>query len=109
MSKLMNIFKSVFQQQAQSGSVAKERLSLMLVTQRSSAFLSQIDMEAFQNEVAVVVKKYMKIAANKNPQVAIKPDGDVDVLEMHFPLEFITREGATTNTKSNKRKGKLAA
>jgi septum formation topological specificity factor MinE len=72
-----------------SRSVAKERLSLMLVTQRSSAFLDGLDMEAFQAEVATVVQKYMKIAADKNPQIAVKPDGDLDVLEIHFPLEYV--------------------
>ena len=94
MSKLLNIFKSVFSTTNQSGSVAKDRLSLMLVTQRSSAFLDQIDMDAFQNEVGAVVKKYMKIAADKTPQIAVKPGDDVDVLEMHFPLEFIKRTTA---------------
>jgi septum formation topological specificity factor MinE len=55
-----------------SRSVAKERLSLMLVTQRSSSFLDGLDMEAFQAEVAGVVQKYMKIANEKKPVIAGK-------------------------------------
>ena len=71
MSAIINALKKSFGMGGGvSRSVAKERLSLMLVTQRSSAFLDGLDMEAFQGEVQQVVQKYMKIAAEKKPQIA---------------------------------------
>ena len=51
------------------GKIAKERLSIMLVHQRSTNFLSDIDMKAFQNEIQNVVKKYLKISVDKSPQI----------------------------------------
>lgn len=74
MSGLLAFFKKSMGLAAKPNarSAAKERLSLMLVTQRSSAFLDGLDMEAFQGEVAQVVQKYMKIAAEKKPQIAGK-------------------------------------
>eukprot|EP01041_Mallomonas_annulata_P007362 gene7362-15032_t len=67
--------------------IAKERLSIMLVHQRNSQILASIDMEALQKEVAAVVQKYIKVAQDKKPHVTVKQDGELDVLEMHFPME----------------------
>ena len=52
--------------------IAKERLSIMLVHQRNSQILENIDMEALQKEVAAVVQKYIKVAQNRRPQVSGK-------------------------------------
>ena len=74
MSRFMTLIRQTFggAPAKSAGSVAKDRLSLMLVTQRSSAFLSSVDMDAFQAEVAEVVKKYMKIANKKSPTISGK-------------------------------------
>ena len=48
-----------------SRKVAKERLSIMLVHQRNSELLSNIDMESLQKEVALVVRKYIKLADDR--------------------------------------------
>jgi cell division topological specificity factor MinE len=69
-----------------SGKVARDRLSVMLVHQRNSDFVQNIDMEALQAEVAAVIKKYIK-CAEKPASLALKQDGEFDYLEMHFPLE----------------------
>jgi septum formation topological specificity factor MinE len=74
MSSFLRSLKSIFGggtiAQSQARSIAKDRLSLMLVTQRSSSFLSTVDMNAFQSEVGAVVQKYMKIASDKSPQIS---------------------------------------
>ncbi len=69
-----------------SRAVAKDRLSVMLVHQRNSDFVQNIDMDALQQEVAAVIKKYIK-CADKPAQLALKQEGEFDYLEMHFPLE----------------------
>jgi hypothetical protein len=43
-------------------SVARDRLSVMLVHQRNSDFVENIDMDALQKEVAQVIQKYIKCA-----------------------------------------------
>ena len=59
----------------------------MLVHQRNSDFVENIDMDALQKEVAQVIKKYIK-CADKPVQLALKQEGEgFDYLEMHFPLE----------------------
>ncbi len=55
-----------------SRKVAKERLSIMLVHQRNSELLQHIDMDALQREVAEVVKKYIKLAEDKQPHLTGK-------------------------------------
>ena len=66
--------------------VAKERLSIMLVHQRSSNLLSEIDMKAFQSEIQGVVMKFLKVAPDRQPQISVKPDGDLHLLEINFTL-----------------------
>jgi len=43
-------------------SVARDRLSVMLVHQRNSDYVENVDMEALQKEVAAVIQKYIKTA-----------------------------------------------
>jgi len=67
---------------------AKERLSVMLVHQRNSDVFQAIDMEALRKEVAGVIKKYIKVAEEKNAsKMTIKQEGEFDFLEMHFQLD----------------------
>lgn len=78
-----------------TGSVAKDRLAVMLVHQRNSEVLSNIDMAALKKDIAEVVKQHVKIAESKPSTVCVKQDGEIDILEMLIPLEFSTaRQGA---------------
>ncbi len=71
MSGFLSRLKSAFGYNAPiARQVAKERLSIMLVHQRSTSLLSDIDMEAFQSEVQAVVRKYMKLSHDKIPQIS---------------------------------------
>lgn len=54
-----------------SAKIAKDRLSIMLVHQRNNDVLANIDMDALQKEVALVVQKYIK-GAQKPSQVSGK-------------------------------------
>ena len=50
-------------------SIAKDRLSVMLVHQRNNDVIQNIDMDALQAEVAGVIAKYVNIARNANAKV----------------------------------------
>ena len=70
MSSFLNVFKRALGLASPvSRQVAKERLSIMLVHQRSTNLLSDIDMKAFQKEIQGVVSKYLKISVDKTPQI----------------------------------------
>lgn len=73
-----------------SRQIAKERLSIMLVHQRSSNVLSEIDMQAFQKEIQGVVRKFLKVSPDKAPQITVRPDGDLSMLEINFALDTFT-------------------
>jgi cell division topological specificity factor MinE len=67
---------------------AKERLSVMLVHQRNSDVFQSIDMEALRKEVSHVIRKYIKVAEDKNAsKMTIKHEGEFDFLEMSFVLD----------------------
>lgn len=65
MSSFFAAIRKSFGGATASRSVAKDRLSIMLVHQRNLELLSNVDMEALQKEVAVVVQKYIKLARNR--------------------------------------------
>jgi septum formation topological specificity factor MinE len=70
MSSFLNVFKRALGLAPPvSRQVAKERLSIMLVHQRSTNILSDIDMKAFQTEIQGVVSKYLKISVHRTPQI----------------------------------------
>ncbi len=72
---MVNAFKKAFGigGQTVARQVAKERLSIMLVHQRSSNLLSEIDMKAFQSEIQGVVMKFLKVSPDRQPQISVKP------------------------------------
>lgn len=67
MSRFLNVIRSTFGMKvtSTSASVAKDRLSLMLVHQRNLDLLAGVDMEAMQKEIGEVVAKYVRLASNK--------------------------------------------
>lgn len=72
---------------AETRSVAKDRLSVILASQRGSELLQGVDMDAFQKDVMEVVKKHIDIAVHKPVQVQINSDGDISLMEMSVELE----------------------
>jgi cell division topological specificity factor MinE len=71
----------------QTRSVAKDRLSVILASQRGSELLQGVDMEALQKDVLAVVKKHSIIAKNKPVQVQVNSDGDISLMEMCVELD----------------------
>ena len=69
-------------------SVAKDRLSVILASQRGSELLQGVDMEALQKDVLEVVKKHIDIVKDTKPvQVKVNSDRDISLMEMCVELE----------------------
>lgn len=68
-------------------SVAKERLSVILASQRGSELLDGVDMEALQRDVLKVVQKHISVAKNESMQMNLNSVGEVSLFEMSVELE----------------------
>lgn len=68
-------------------SVAKDRLSVILASQRGSELLQGVDMDALQQDVLKVVQKHIDIAKNKPVQVQVSSEGNVSLMEMCVELD----------------------
>mmetsp|Transcript_2175 Transcript_2175/g.3231 ORF Transcript_2175/g.3231 Transcript_2175/m.3231 type:complete len:109 (+) Transcript_2175:146-472(+) len=82
-------------------SVAKERLSVILASQRGSELLEGIDMEALQQDVFKVVQKHVTLAENRPIRMNVNNDGNVSLFEMSVELQSQPRvvgssQGATS-------------
>mmetsp|Transcript_14822 Transcript_14822/g.20928 ORF Transcript_14822/g.20928 Transcript_14822/m.20928 type:complete len:108 (+) Transcript_14822:190-513(+) len=67
-------------------SVAKDRLSLILASQRGSELLAGVDMEALQKDVMIVVQKHIEIAKNRPAHFQVNSQGDTSIFEMSVEL-----------------------
>lgn len=69
-------------------SVAKERLSVILASQRGSELLEGVDMDALQRDVMQVVKKHIQSVKNEGPvQMSFNYEGEVSLFEMSVELD----------------------
>jgi len=83
---------------ATSSKVARDRLSVILASQRGSELLQGVDMELLQQDVLSVVKKHVSAVAKDKPiQFQVRNDGEVNLMEMQVELES-SRGRATMNT-----------
>jgi len=75
-----------------SSSIAKDRLSLIIASQRGSQALENVDMAALQKDVMAIITKHIKGAGGVNGGVKfqVKNEGEVNLLEMQV------REGPNT-------------
>eukprot|EP00587_Corethron_hystrix_P015944 CAMPEP_0113315148 /NCGR_PEP_ID=MMETSP0010_2-20120614/10932_1 /TAXON_ID=216773 ORGANISM="Corethron hystrix, Strain 308" /NCGR_SAMPLE_ID=MMETSP0010_2 /ASSEMBLY_ACC=CAM_ASM_000155 /LENGTH=84 /DNA_ID=CAMNT_0000171591 /DNA_START=198 /DNA_END=452 /DNA_ORIENTATION=+ /assembly_acc=CAM_ASM_000155 len=78
--------------------VAKERLSVILQSQRGSELLKNIDVDAMKLDVLEVVRKHVKLAKDRPVSFSVSSqDGMVEVnVEMEMDVE-------TAATRSRKR------
>mmetsp|Transcript_12269 Transcript_12269/g.17674 ORF Transcript_12269/g.17674 Transcript_12269/m.17674 type:complete len:110 (+) Transcript_12269:77-406(+) len=85
-----------------SRSVARERLSVILASQRGSEILDNVDMAKFQNDVMEVVRKHIKLAKNEPVSFQVKQEGNVNLFEMQVELDEEKKKNAfipkTTNS-----------
>lgn len=68
-------------------SVAKERLSVILASQRGSELLEGVNMEALQRDVLEVVTRHIQVAKNGPMQMNFNYEGQVNLFEMSVELE----------------------
>lgn len=76
-------------------SVAKERLSVILASQRGSEMLAGVNMEDLQRDVMEVVEKHIQVAKNKPMKCNLSTEGDVSLFEMS--VEVSGRRTAESN------------
>lgn len=72
-----------------SGSVAKERLALILTHQRAAGkldVLAGVDMKGLQHELLECVKRHIQQADNSSIQISVRTDGDLEIFEARVPL-----------------------
>mmetsp|Transcript_6291 Transcript_6291/g.9137 ORF Transcript_6291/g.9137 Transcript_6291/m.9137 type:complete len:108 (+) Transcript_6291:257-580(+) len=70
-----------------SKSIAKERLSVILASQRGSELMDGVDMDALQQDVLEVVQRHIQIARNRPVNCQVKNEGDVNLFEMSVELD----------------------
>lgn len=81
----------------QSKTIARERLSVILASQRGSELLSSINMDLLQKDVLEVVQKHLKVIENSPVNCNVKHDGDVNLFEMSVEIDSFS----STNTNRN--------
>ena len=64
MGKVKQIFGAA---KPHAGKVAKDRLSIMIMSQRESNLFTDVEKEALLTEVGEVLKKHVRMATNRNP------------------------------------------
>ena len=81
-----------------SKSIAKERLSVILASQRGSELLDGVDMDALQNDVLDVVKRHIAGVTQHSPvNCQVKNDGDVNLFEMSVEIDSCTSRNNIMN------------
>lgn len=78
----MSLIDLIFGKEEQSAKVAKDRLTVMLATERGSNALPH--MEDIKREILEVIKKYTKVK-----EISIKTDNNqnIDLLEVEIILD----------------------
>ena len=69
-----------------SGSVARERLSLIIASQRGSSMLENVNMNKLQSDVMEIVRQHIKVAEGRPISFNIKQTGDVNLFEMQIEI-----------------------
>ena len=81
-----------------SASKAKERLSVILASQRNSDIMQQVNMEALQQDVLQVLQRHIEAVKGKNKNANVngsmvscnmRSEGDVCLLEMSVEIDGI--------------------
>ncbi|MGI6492981.1 MAG: cell division topological specificity factor MinE, partial [Peptococcaceae bacterium] len=87
---MLDLFKKVFGREGSSKQVAKERLRLVLVHDRSS--LSPQLLETLRKELIQVISKYMDIDEN-GLDVSLDSSGNTVALVANIPVKGMRRTG----------------
>mmetsp|Transcript_21046 Transcript_21046/g.43902 ORF Transcript_21046/g.43902 Transcript_21046/m.43902 type:complete len:103 (+) Transcript_21046:134-442(+) len=93
MSLLHRISSLFSQQSATSGSVAKERLSLIIASQRGSNMLAGVDMTRLQSDVMEIVKRHISVAEGKPVNFQVKSNGNTNLFEIQVEMDENSSSG----------------
>uniref|UniRef100_A0A7S2S877 Cell division topological specificity factor n=1 Tax=Eucampia antarctica TaxID=49252 RepID=A0A7S2S877_9STRA len=83
-----------------SRNVARERLSVILASQRGSEMLVGVDMKLLQQDVLEVVQRHISVSKNRPVNFQIKNEGEVDLFEMTVELSRNRGGGATVSVQT---------
>jgi cell division topological specificity factor MinE len=83
-----------------SSAIARERLSVILASQRGSELLAGVDMDALQKDVLEVVKRHIDVAQNSPVNCQVKNEGDVNLFEMSVEIDSCASRNGTNGNKS---------
>mmetsp|Transcript_39216 Transcript_39216/g.76591 ORF Transcript_39216/g.76591 Transcript_39216/m.76591 type:complete len:106 (+) Transcript_39216:125-442(+) len=72
-------------------SVARERLSVILASQRGSELLKHVDLEAMKAEVLTVVRKHIRLADDRPVSFNVSSQGEV--VELQVEVEACQKRG----------------
>lgn len=86
----MGILEKLFGNKQKSGSVAKDRLRLVLVQDRAN--LSPEMMDSLRNELISVISHYMEIDET-NLDVELSKEGSQVALVANIPIKSVKRKG----------------
>jgi len=91
MSFLSKLSQQLFPKAPPTGSAtrAKERLSVILASQRGSELLAGVNMDALQKDVLDVVRRHIAGVAETGSavQCVVKNEGDVKLFEMSVEID----------------------
>eukprot|EP00551_Chaetoceros_affinis_P001740 CAMPEP_0203652770 /NCGR_PEP_ID=MMETSP0088-20131115/30883_1 /ASSEMBLY_ACC=CAM_ASM_001087 /TAXON_ID=426623 /ORGANISM="Chaetoceros affinis, Strain CCMP159" /LENGTH=128 /DNA_ID=CAMNT_0050512425 /DNA_START=135 /DNA_END=521 /DNA_ORIENTATION=+ len=89
-----------------SAIAAKERLSVILASQRGSELLNGVDMDALQKDVLEVVKRHIAVAQNSPVNCQVKNEGEVNLFEMSVEIDSCASRNGTKGSRIEGRSGK---
>jgi len=84
-----------------SRTVARERLSVILASQRGSDLLAGVDMDRLQDDVLNVVKRHIEVAQNSPINCQVRNEGDVNLFEMSVEIEDASRNNTRDGRRAN--------
>ncbi|GMH72567.1 hypothetical protein TL16_g09337 [Triparma laevis f. inornata] len=88
MSSFLSRFSSIFSSTTAttSGNVAKERLSLIIASQRGSSMLEGVDMKSLQADVSAIVARHIRLKDNTPIKFEVVNKGETNLFEMQFEV-----------------------
>ncbi|GMI10326.1 hypothetical protein TrVE_jg4470 [Triparma verrucosa] len=69
-----------------SGNVAKERLSLIIASQRGSSMLEGVDMKLLQADVSAIVARHINLKDSTPIKFEVVKQGETNLFEMQFEV-----------------------
>jgi len=86
---------------AATASVARERLSVILASQRGSELLTGVDMDKLQDDVLNVVKRHIEVAQNSPINCQVRNEGDVNLFEMSVEIGDASKNSTVSGRKAS--------